>query len=344
MDDTGGRNIINGNVDLDLKARSGANNAANGVDNYAIIHAIRANDGSNVIGGDVKIKAESIVQASSTGNAWAYGIRAENNGSVIISGNADMDITTKASHATNSAAYAYGILTRGNSSTCLEGDIKIVANADATAGNNFKSYSVVASNGGDNQLDLPGFVKQFEGIVEAVGTGTNPSKNTILLDMPGSYLQGNILDDGTGINDITLENEGTWRPVYDNRYGEFFDPADSATHTKTYTVTDNSVPEITMKQDGIIDMVWDGTRTHYRNLDIETLNGSGGNFKVATDLASGTNGDKVVVTNGEASATHYIGVTDASLLTGQTVVGPAKLLVATDLSQNITFLGKTLLS
>ena len=61
--------------------------------------------------------------------------------------------------------------------------------------------------------------------------------NNIVLDNEDAYLQGNILNTtatntkGMGTNNITITNDASWLPVFDNRNGSFIVDGDTSTYS-----------------------------------------------------------------------------------------------------------------
>lgn len=80
----------------------------------------------------------------------------------------------------------------------------------------------------------------------------------------------------------------------------------------------------------------------YDTLTTEKYSGTGGNMVMDTDLASQTNGDKLVINTGSEAGTTSIQVYDASLLNGSEVIGPKNLLLVTGASDGTNFTGKSL--
>ena len=100
----------------------------------------------------------------------------------------------------------------------------------------------------------------------------------------------------------------------------------------------NSVASLMVNNGATVDMTFDDTAA--TELAITDYSGTGGNFIMDTDLAAET-GDKVNITNAAAGTT-YIQVKDASLINGHMVTGAKNLLLITDASQNVNFVGKNL--
>ena len=98
----------------------------------------------------------------------------------------------------------------------------------------------------------------------------------------------------------------------------------------------NSVASLMVNNGATVDMTFDDTAA--TELAITDYSGTGGNFIMDTDLAAET-GDKVNITNAAAGTT-YVQVKDVSLVNGHMVTGAKNLLLITDASQNVNFVGK----
>ena len=78
----------------------------------------------------------------------------------------------------------------------------------------------------------------------------------------------------------------------------------------------------------------------YETLTIDKLSGSGTTFVMDTDLAGETNSDKIIITDADTNATHYVQIKDLSKLNGSEVTGAHQQLLITDVSVKLTFEGK----
>ena len=88
-----------------------------------------------------------------------------------------------------------------------------------------------------------------------------------------------------------------------------------------------------------VDLTADGASSTV--LAVADYSGTGGSFIMDTDLASEADGDKINITTANAGTT-YVQVKDASLVNGIEVTGNKNLLLITDASENINFVGKNL--
>lgn len=140
----------------------------------------------------------------------------------------------------------------------------------------------------------------------------------LTLDRADSVLEGFIFSQNGGNAVVNLDNSSLWRLSK-------FDLG-------------NSVASLMVNNGATVDMTFDDTAA--TKLAITDYSGTGGNFIMDTDLAAET-GDKVNITS-SAAGTTYVQVKDASLVNGHTVTGAKNLLLITDTSQNVNFVGKNL--
>lgn len=140
----------------------------------------------------------------------------------------------------------------------------------------------------------------------------------LTLDRADSVLEGFIFSQNGGNAVVNLDNSSLWRLSK-------FDLG-------------NSVASLMVNNGATVDMTFDDTAA--TKLAITDYSGTGGNFIMDTDLA-GETGDKVNITS-SAAGTTYVQVKDASLVNGHTVTGAKNLLLITDASQNVNFVGKNL--
>ena len=140
----------------------------------------------------------------------------------------------------------------------------------------------------------------------------------LTLDRADSVLEGFIFSQNSGNAVVNLDNSALWR-VSKFDFG-------------------NSVASLMVNNGATVDMTFDDTAA--TELAITDYSGTGGNFIMDTDLAAET-GDKVNITNAAAGTT-YVQVKDVSLVNGHMVTGAKNLLLITDASQNVNFVGKNL--
>ncbi len=180
-----------------------------------------------------------------------------------------------------------------------------VAATPKVANSYFRAYSLYLEDKGNINIKSPGKKIVLEGDVHS-----EERHCQLVLDNKESYLQGNVTKGETGSNKITLSNGGTWRPVYDNRYGtecEWGEVSDK--NNPDNKVDARRIDTLTLNKDGIVDLTWDGwtgstydtahgyragTNKGYRTLTIDKLSGSDGIIRLDTDLQN-NKGDKVIV-------------------------------------------------
>ena len=107
-----------------------------------------------------------------------------------------------------------------------------------------------------------------------------------------------------------------------------------------WDMTDTSqVTKLVHENGGLVNMAYNPS---YQRLDVNAYSGKNGIFRMKTDLASQTDGDKVYMTSAEAGSQGLVQVHDESFLKGKEVTGTKHLLLITDYSKNATFSGLTL--
>ena len=173
-----------------------------------------------------------------------------------------------------------------------------------------KVYAIMADGVGVVQVNTSGV-----GMVQLRGNlmSNNGAMTEIHFDQPGSYLTGSSYMSNGGVIALHFKDQGLWNVTGDSI-------------VRTLYNEQNSVIDMTQGADSLL---------------IIDYSGIGGNFIMDTDLASETDGDKVVITNAAAGTT-YVQVKDASLTNGSVVTGPKNLLLITDASKNAAFAGKNL--
>ena len=144
------------------------------------------------------------------------------------------------------------------------------------------------------------------------------------------------------IGDIFAQDGGTLDFKMDNSESYLEGAADGVNmdmqNGSVWRVTGDSNSQKLNLENAAVDLTTDGVGA--TKFVIADYSGTGGNFIMDTDLAAET-GDKVNITNAAAGTT-YVQVKDASLVNGHTVTGAKNLLLITDASQNVNFVGKNL--
>ena len=282
------------------------------------------------------ITADASNNVAVVGNdTTAYGLTI-NNGDLTTQA-VNLNLTAKS--GTSTKGYVRNIITgiRPRSATFnAQGDVIIKTHLDAKEsasgwGEN-AAYVINARNstvnlGTDGSASLKKIV-QLEGIIMSM----DGSQVNVNLDQADSYLQGNvystdITDYQDGTVNLLVANGATWRPVFDNRYGDFTEKKtinvpqfDGTTNAETYnssyapdyTVTTGGIKTLTLQDGGIVDLTWDnaanGKRSGvFRTLSIDTLKGDGGVFRINSDLA-GSKADQIVLGQGTTTTATNVAV------------------------------------
>ena len=264
-------------------------------------------------GGKADVEGALVVEVQ--GQDYVYGMNNSNGSKIDIKGSAA--ITANSANTDN----AYGIYSTG-------------ANSDIT----FHSDTILTTNGlAAVQVDTGGKVLFAKGLVSESGA-------YIFAVDSGSSIQ--INSEGGGlvkvIGDLFAQAGGTLDFKMDNSDSYLEGIADGVNmdmqNGSIWRVTGNSNSQKLNLENATVDLTTDsvvGT-----NLAIADYSGTGGNFIMDTNLAAET-GDKVNITTATAGTT-YVQVKDVSLANGHTVDGAKNLLLITDASENINFVGKNL--
>ncbi len=261
--------------------------------------------GNSFVGGDLKILAIAD-NDNNAGKVGAGGVAGS-----TVKGNVEITALASGGGKSEEGTAQQRVLATGlGGGMTLSKNVFINTQATAAAGVPFAAISVHAF-GDKNEITAPGnYVRQLQGDVIAQGYGEADIKigtNNILLATEDSYLQGNIISAALGNNNLTLTQGGTWRPVYDNRYGTDcetkgqYDLKLNVAGNKTATRATTIGTTIILNKDGLIDLTWDGwnkgsydtTRKYrskdkegFRTLSLAKLSGEQGFVRVDTDLAN----------------------------------------------------------
>lgn len=160
----------------------------------------------------------------------------------------------------------------------------------------------------------------------------NRGEIRLSLNTPDSLLLGmSQVENGT--TDLSLSNGSLWAMTKDST-------------VSALSLKNGATIDMTRNQDKIegVDTTFDltGNPEKYQTLHIGNFSGNGGIFKMKTDLASQTDGDKVFIDSAAPGSSGIISVYDKSLATGKKVTGAKHLLLVTDPSRHTTFTGKDL--
>lgn len=269
---------------------------------------VSGDTGSNIgimVSSDGKIEMEDSLKINVSGTNSKGGLWVQRAGSSAeIKGVADI------SFATGTAGNA--VVAKDGANVNFENDVFI--NKDNTKDTYEHNKAIGIKDNGMININQSGG-KQV--VIKGGITVDNGNLN-LTLDRADSVLEGFIFSQNSGNAVVNLDNSALWR-VSKFDFG-------------------NSVASLMVNNGATVDMTFDDTAA--TELAITDYSGTGGNFIMDTDLAAET-GDKVNITNAAAGTT-YIQVKDASLINGHMVTGAKNLLLITDASQNVNFVGKNL--
>ena len=269
---------------------------------------VSGDTGSNIgimVSSGGKIEMEDSLKINVSGTNSKGGLWVQKEGSTAkIKGVADI------SFATGTAGNA--VVAKDGANVNFENDVFI--NKDNTKDTYEHNKAIGIKDNGTININQSGG-KQV--VIKGGITVDNGNLN-LTLDRADSVLEGFIFSQNSGKAVVNLDNSALWR------VSEFAGV--------------NSVDSLMINNGATVDMTFDDTAA--TELAITDYSGTGGNFIMDTDLAAET-GDKVNITNAAAGTT-YIQVKDASLINGHMVTGAKNLLLITDASQNVNFVGKNL--
>ena len=314
---------VKGDIDLISTAVGGGTG-----NNYGIYSAggdaafdgmrLQVTGGKNVYGvylngGKADVEGALVVDAQ--GQDYVFGINNANGSKLDIKGVAA--ITVNSANTEN----AYGIYSTGaNSDIAFHSDTILTTNGPAA----------VQVEAGGKVLFARGLVSESGAYIFAVDSGSN-----IKINSEGGGLV-------KVIGDIFAQDGGTLDFKMDNSESYLEGAADGVNmdmqNGSVWRVTGDSNSQKLNLENAAVDLTTDGVGA--TKFVIADYSGTGGNFIMDTDLAAET-GDKVNITNAAAGTT-YVQVKDASLVNGHTVTGAKNLLLITDASQNVNFVGKNL--
>ena len=300
--ETAGGNTDNGNLGIMIQDKSSA------LFEGALSVKVSGDTGSNCgimvsTGGSIEMKDSLTINVSGT-NARA-GLHAQMEGSTAkIKGVAEISFATGI--AGNAVAAVNG------ATVDFENDVFI--NKDNTKDTYENNKALGVRNNGTININQSGG-KQ---VVIKGGITVDNGNLSLTLDRADSVLEGFIFSQNGGNAVVNLDNSALWRVSK-------FDAG-------------NSVDSLMVNNGATVDMTFDDTAV--TKLAITDYSGTDGNFIMDTDLAAET-GDRVNITNAGAGTT-YVQVKDVSLVNGHTVTGAKNLLLITDASENINFVGKNL--
>ena len=314
---------VKGDIDLISTAVGGGTG-----NNYGIYSAggdaafdgmrLQVTGGKNVYGvylngGKADVEGALVVDAQ--GQDYVFGINNANGSKIDIKGVAA--ITVNSANTKN----AYGIYSTGaNSDIAFHSDTILTTNSPAA----------VQVEAGGKVLFARGLVSESGAYIFAVDSGSS-----IQINSEGGGLVkviGNIFAQDGGTLDFKMDNSESY--LEGAADGVNMDMQNGS----VWRVTGDSNSQKLNLENAAVDLTTDGVGA--TKFVIADYSGTGGNFIMDTDLAAET-GDKVNITS-SAGGTTYVQVKDASLVNGHTVTGAKNLLLITDASENVNFVGKNL--
>ena len=314
---------VKGDIDLISTAVGGGTG-----NNYGIYSAggdaafdgmrLQVTGGKNVYGvylngGKADVEGALVVDAQ--GQDYVFGINNANGSKIDIKGVAA--ITVNSANTKN----AYGIYSTGaNSDIAFHSDTILTTNGPAA----------VQVEAGGKVLFARGLVSESGAYIFAVDSGSS-----IQINSEGGGLVkviGNIFAQDGGTLDFKMDNSESY--LEGAADGVNMDMQNGS----VWRVTGDSNSQKLNLENAAVDLTTDGVGA--TKFVIADYSGTGGNFIMDTDLAAET-GDKVNITS-SAGGTTYVQVKDASLVNGHMVTGAKNLLLITDASQNVNFVGKNI--
>ena len=227
------------------------------------------------------------------------------NSSAAISGAADISVDT------DSSGFAVVALDQGT----IDFAGAVFINKDNVKEDHLKNAAISTKGNGTVNINQSG----NQQVVIKGGINVNGGNLNLALDRADSLLEGFIIAGNGGNAVLNMANNAVWR-------------------VSKGDIT-NVVNKVTLDSGATVDLTFDEVAT--TKVDIADYNGTGGNIIMDTDLASEADGDKINITTAN-SGTTYVQVNDASLVNGIEVTGNKNLLLITDASENINFVGKNL--
>ena len=225
--------------------------------------------------------------------------------SAAISGAADISLDT------DSSGFAVTALDQGT----IDFAGAVFINKDNAKEDHLKNAAIATQGNSTVNINQSG----NQQVVIKGGINVNGGNLNLALDRADSLLEGFIIASNGGNAVLNMANNAVWRVSKGD--------------------IKNFVNKVTLDSGATVDLTFDEVAT--TKVDIADYNGTGGNIIMDTDLASEADGDKINITTANAGTT-YVQVKDASLVNGIEVTGNKNLLLITDASENINFVGKNL--
>ncbi len=255
-------------------------------------------------GGAIAVKDKLTVAVA--GTAAKSGLHVQGgDSSAAISGAADISLDT------DSSGFAVTALDQGT----IDFAGAVFINKDNAKEDHLKNAAIATQGNSTVNINQSG----NQQVVIKGGINVNGGNLNLALDRADSLLEGFIIASNGGNAVLNMANNAVWR-------------------VSKGDIT-NFVNKVTLDSGATVDLTFDEVAT--TKVDIADYNGTGGNIIMDTDLASEADGDKINITTANAGTT-YVQVKDASLVNGIEVTGNKNLLLITDASENINFVGKNL--
>ena len=272
----------------------------------------------------------------------SYGIKNNNSGDVDVMGVLAVDVQGQDK--------VFGIHNASGGKIDIMGITVINANSESktaqgiySTGVNssivFKANTILTTNGANAvQADSGATIIFDKGLVSenSAYIFAHGNNSSIKINNEGSGLVkiiGNLYAQAGGTLDFKMDNSESYLEGFTD--GVNMDMQNGA----TWRVTGNSSSKNLNLENATVDLTADGASSTV--LAVADYSGTGGSFIMDTDLASEADGDKINITTANAGTT-YVQVKDASLVNGIEVTGNKNLLLITDASENINFVGKNL--
>lgn len=298
------------NNSLNVVAKGGTilENSENNKDIYAEAYGVRnENSARTILRGNWVINVQATGGTAGTGitdangSAMAAGVFNESYQGVTVAGPVTINAMAVESAGSSSEGVRAGGIYSANGAVDLQDAVTITTEVTPVSGAEFVAAALYANNGiinvGTDGTSSLGKIVKLQG--DVVATGDNGVVN-LTLDQGESYLQGNVRELENGQVNLVVAKGAAWKPVYDNRYGSFYDEAVAETHSQSYTVTDNAITNLNLSEGGIVDLTWDNRErdpyTAARTLTISNLSGNNGIFKINSNLAQNI-ADQITVDN-----------------------------------------------
>lgn len=294
-----------------------------------MIHGFYDRNGKSQIGNGASI---SVINEDSE-VARIFGIR--NINSVVTFGKeAEIRLSTS-----DKAGEASAVTTSENGTTTFGDRVSIIKKGKAT-----NLSSAVRSNAGGH-IVFDGAARITSDDYALCCQGAN---SMIDLSSAGSKsITGDVINKGEGTIKLSLDSADSFltgssfvKTMGEKQDVTAADTTISLSNGAVWNMTAESwVTNLSNDNGGTVNMM---KNKSYQNLHVGTYSGKNGRFKLKTDLASWTDGDKIHMQSAETGATGDIFVYDKSFALGKEITEERHLLIATDESGEMTFVGREL--